>query len=111
MFDLETDVVDEAFGPEVRAQALFSDRYVGGMHGDHPLRSLVMTVGLYTQWDRVVAWRNGMKLGVIHDALLARSLKLEVVESVDGFSAAFVLACGIDPSAIVPEHHTAARSH
>ena len=25
--DLETGVVDEAIGPEVRAQALFSDRY------------------------------------------------------------------------------------
>ncbi len=106
-FDLETGVVDEAIGPEVRAQALFSDRYVGVVRGDHPLRSLIMTVELYSQWDHVVAWRHGMNLGVIDDALLERSRKREVVASVDGFSAALALARGTDLIATVPEHHTA----
>jgi DNA-binding transcriptional LysR family regulator len=106
-FDLETGVVDETIGPEVRAQALFSDRYVGVVRGDHPLRSLIMTVELYSQWEHVVAWRHGMNLGVIDDALLERSRKREVVASVDGFSAALALARGTDLIATVPEHHTA----
>ena len=106
-FDLETGVVDEAIGPEVRAQALFSDRYVGVVRGDHPLRSLVMTIELYSEWDHVVAWRHGMNLGAIDDALLERSRKREVVASVDGFSAALALARGTDLIATVPEHHTA----
>jgi DNA-binding transcriptional LysR family regulator len=106
-FDLETGVVDETIGPEVRAQALFSDRYVGVVRGDHPLRSLIMTVELYSEWEHVVAWRHGMNLGVIDDALLERSRKREVVASVDGFSAALALARGTDLIATVPEHHTA----
>jgi DNA-binding transcriptional LysR family regulator len=105
-FDLETGVVDEAIGPEVRAQALFSDRYVGVVRGDHPLRSLIMTAELYSQWDHVAAWRHGMNLGVIDDALLERSRKRKVVASVDGFSAALALARGTDLIATVPEHHT-----
>lgn len=105
-FDLETGVVDEAIGPEVRAQALFSDRYVGVVRGDHPLRNLVVTPELYSQWDHVVAWRHGLDLGAIDDALLERSLRREVVASVDGFSAALALARGTDLIATVPEHHT-----
>ena len=35
--DLETGVVDKAIGPEVHAQALFRDRYVGVVRAGHPL--------------------------------------------------------------------------
>lgn len=107
-FDLETGVVDAAIGPEVRAQALFSDCYVGVVRGDHPLRTLAVTPELYSQWGHVVAWRHGMDLGSIDDALMARSLKREAVASVDGFSAALALARGTDLIATVPEAHTAA---
>ena len=36
--DLETGVVGKATGPEVRAQALFRDRFVGVVRTGHPLR-------------------------------------------------------------------------
>lgn len=35
--DLETGVVDEAIGPEIRSRALFTDRFVGAVRSDHPL--------------------------------------------------------------------------
>jgi DNA-binding transcriptional LysR family regulator len=35
--DLETGVVDKTIGPEVRAQALFRDRYMGVVRFGHPL--------------------------------------------------------------------------
>ncbi len=38
--DLETGVVDKAIGPEVRAQALFSDRYLGPPSACDDLRPL-----------------------------------------------------------------------
>ena len=41
--DLETGVVDKAIGPEVRAQALFRDRYIGVVRSGHPLTEGEMT--------------------------------------------------------------------
>ena len=41
--DLETGVVDKAIGPEVRAQALFRDRYIGVLRSGHPLTEGEMT--------------------------------------------------------------------
>jgi DNA-binding transcriptional LysR family regulator len=69
-FDLETGVVDGAIGPEVRTQALFSDRYVGVVRGDHPLRSLMMTLFPMGSCRRLAPryepWRNRQRsLGTI----------------------------------------------
>ena len=35
--DLETGVIDDTTGPEVRTRALFRDRYIGVVRMGHPL--------------------------------------------------------------------------
>jgi len=104
--DIETGVVAGTAGPEVRAQALFEDQYVGIVRADHPLAGRTVTPALYAEYDHAVAWREGMNLGRIDDALADTGLKREVVTTVDGFAAALALARGSDLIATVPEHHT-----
>ncbi|SDD67839.1 transcriptional regulator, LysR family [Sphingomonas sp. YR710] len=105
--DLETGVVDETIGPEVRSQALFEDRYVGVVRPDHPLGGRAVTSADYTSWGHVVAWRPGLDLGGVDDHLRERGLGRQVAATVDGFAAALALARGSDLIATVPEIHTA----
>jgi DNA-binding transcriptional LysR family regulator len=105
--DLETGVVAGTSGPEVRAQALFADRYVGVVRGDHPIVRTGAGVSDYVAWPHVVAWRRGLDLGEVDDGLGGLGLAREVVATVDGFSAALALARGSDLIATVPERHTA----
>lgn len=107
-FDLETGVVEGTTGPEVRAQALFVDRYIGAVRSDHPIAGGAVGPADYAAWNHVVAWRPGLNLlGV--DALMEQlGLTRNVMTTVDGFSAALALARGSDLIATVPELHTAA---
>lgn len=105
--DLETGVVAGTIGPEVRAQALFSDRYVGVVRADHPLAAQKVTAADYIAFGHVIAWRQGLDLGLVDETLGASGLKRDVVASVDGFAAALALARGSDLVATVPEKHTA----
>ncbi|MDH7974925.1 LysR family transcriptional regulator [Sphingomonas sp. AR_OL41] len=106
--DLETGVVAGTSGPEVRAQALFTDRYVGVVRRNHPLARTGVTLADYAAWSHVVAWRQGMDLGGIDEMLEDAGLARNVMTSVDGFSAALALARGSDLIATAPEKHTAA---
>ena len=105
--DLETGVVARSIGPEVRAQALFADRYVGTVHTAHPLARGTVTSAAYASFGHVVAWRQGLDLGRVDQLLAEAGLKRDVVASVDGFAAALALARGSDLIATVPEKHTA----
>jgi DNA-binding transcriptional LysR family regulator len=105
--DLETGVVAGTAGPEVRAQALFVDRYVGVVQADHPLAGDLVTATSYVAFDHVITWRQGLDLGRVDQQLQAAGLKRKVVASVDGFAAALALARGSDLIATVPERHTA----
>lgn len=105
--DFETGVVGEAIGPEVKAQALFVDRYVGVVRSGHPLARHPVKATDYAAWDHVLTWRLGLDLGGIDDALLALGLKRNVMATVDGFAAAIALARVSDLVATVPEKHTA----
>lgn len=105
--DLETGVVAGTSGPEVRAQALFADRYVGVVRGDHPLARTGMTLTDYATWSHVVAWRQGLDLGEVDDMLQRVGMAREIVATADGFSAALALARGSDLIATVPDRHTA----
>jgi DNA-binding transcriptional LysR family regulator len=106
--DLETGVVAGTSGPEVRAQALFADRYVGVVRGDHPLARTGVTAADYAAWNHVVTWRQGIDLGGNDEMLRAAGLERNVMATVDGFSAALALAKGSDLVATVPDRHTAA---
>ena len=105
--DLETGVVDSAVSPEIRGRALFTDRYVGVVRGDHPLARAGVTSADYASWPHVIVWRQGLDMGNVDDHLHALGMSRTVVGSVDGFSAALALARGSDLIATVPDLHTA----
>jgi DNA-binding transcriptional LysR family regulator len=104
--DLETGVVDAAIGPEIRAQALFTDRYIGAVCPDHPLARGAVTSADYAGWSHVIAWREGLNLGHLDELLEDVGLSRVIMATVDGFSAALALARASDLIATVPDKHT-----
>jgi DNA-binding transcriptional LysR family regulator len=104
--DLETGVVSETTGPEVRAQALFRDRFVGVVRAGHPLSKGRMTPARYAAGRHVFVSRRGRDRGPIDDALQRLGLEREIATIVGGFSTALALARACDLIASVPERHT-----
>ena len=104
--DLETGVVGEATSPEVRAQALFGDRFIGVVRKGHPLSEGRITAKRYAASGHIMVSRRGLAGGPIDAALKTLGLDREVVTIVDSFSAALALARGSDLVASVPERHT-----
>ncbi|QSW93372.1 LysR family transcriptional regulator [Rhizobium lentis] len=105
--DLETGVVGEATGPEVRAQALFRDRFIGVVRMGHPLCRDEITPLRYAAGGHIAVSRRGLDRGAIDDALNALGLERQVATIVGGFSTAVALARASDLVASVPERHTA----
>ncbi|EYD75592.1 Transcriptional regulator, LysR family [Rubellimicrobium mesophilum DSM 19309] len=101
--DLETGVVDEAIGPEVRAQALFHDRFVGVVRPGHPLAEGEVTPERYAAGRHIAITRRGFDGGRIDATLEALGLRREIATAVGSFSAALALARGSDLIAEVPE--------
>jgi DNA-binding transcriptional LysR family regulator len=104
--DLETGVVDNAIGPEVRAQALFRDRYVGVVRVGHPLSKGRVTPARYAAAAHVLVSRRDNEKKPVDDALADLGLKREIGTIVGGFSAALSLARASDLVATVHERHT-----
>ncbi|CAA7614345.1 Transcriptional regulator, LysR family [Magnetospirillum sp. LM-5] len=106
--DLETGVVGAMTGPEVRAQALFRDRFIGVVRPDHPLAGEAITAQAYAAGRHVLISRDGRDEGGIDGALAALGLERKIAAIVGGFSGAVALARGSDLIATVPERHTVA---
>jgi DNA-binding transcriptional LysR family regulator len=106
--DLETGVVGNggAMGPEVRAQGLFRDRFVGVVRMGHALSQGEITTTRYAAGRHVLVSRRGLEEGPIDEALKPFGLEREIVTIVGGFSAALALARASDLIASVPERHT-----
>jgi DNA-binding transcriptional LysR family regulator len=104
--DLETGVIADTTGPEVRAQALFRDRFVGVVRMGHPLSEGEMTPARYAAGRHVYVSRHGLERGPIDEALKPLGLEREIVAIVSNFSAALALARASDLVASVPERHT-----
>jgi DNA-binding transcriptional LysR family regulator len=104
--DLETGVVGKAMGPEVRALALFQDRFVGVVRQGHPLSLGEMTPARYAAGRHILVSRPGLEKGPVDEALEALGLEREIATIVGGFSTALALARGSDLIATVPERHT-----
>lgn len=104
--DLETGVVENMIGPEVRAQALFRDRLVGAVRAAHPLAKGKVSIARFLDGEHIVVSRRGIDDGAIHDALQLLGLKLNVMTVVSGFSIALALARTSDLIAGVPERHS-----
>ena len=104
--DLETGVVENETGPELRAQALFRDHFIGVVREGHPLSRRKVTLARYASARHVSVSRRGLDQGPIDEALKASGLQREVVTIVGGFATALALARASDLIASVPERHT-----
>lgn len=104
--DLETGVVEGTAGPELRAQALFQDRFVGVVRAGHPLGRGAVTQARYAAGEHVHIARKAVGSGPVEDALEALGLDRRVAVSVATFSAALALARASDLIATVPERYT-----
>jgi DNA-binding transcriptional LysR family regulator len=104
--DLETGVVAESTGPELRAQALFRDRFVGVVRKGHPLSRGKVTPERYAAGRHILVSRRGLERGPIDEALERRGLQRQIVTTVGGFATALALARTCDLIAAVPERHT-----
>ncbi|PZM11192.1 LysR family transcriptional regulator [Rhizobium tubonense] len=104
--DLETGVVGKSTSPEVRAQALFRDRFIGVVRMGHPLSRGEITPSHYSAGRHICVSRRDFDKGPIDEALEPLGLERQIVTIVGGFSAALALARASDLIASVPERHT-----
>jgi DNA-binding transcriptional LysR family regulator len=104
--DLETGVVASTMGPEVRAQALFRDRFVGVVRLGHPLSKVTINSVRYAAGRHIGISRQGLEMGPLDEAMHPLGLKREIATIVGGFSTAVALARASDLIASVPERHT-----
>lgn len=104
--DLETGVVGDATGPELRAQALFRDRFIGVARSGNPLIGGEVTPEGYAAAKHILVSRRGLDRGPIDEVLADLGLEREIVTIVGGFSAALAFARATDLIASVPERHT-----
>ncbi|HOZ04532.1 MAG TPA: LysR family transcriptional regulator [Arenimonas sp.] len=104
--DLETGVVDETTGPEVRTRALFRDHLIGAVQMGHALCKGKITDARYAAGRHILVSRKGLEKGDPDEALDAVGLTREISTIVSGFSAALALARDSDLIATVPRRHT-----
>src|SRR5262245_32811900 len=104
--DLETGVVGQRTGPEVRAQALFRDRFIRVVRKGHPLSKGRITPARYAAGRHIGVSRRALDKGPIDEALQPLGLEREIVTIVGSFAAALAVARGSDLIASVPERHT-----
>ena len=104
--DLETGVVGTTMGPEIRAQSLFRDRFVGVVRLGHCLCQGEITPARYGTGRHIGISRQGLEMGAIDEAVSTLGLEREIATIVSGFSTAVALARASDLIASVPERHT-----
>ncbi|WP_024302056.1 LysR family transcriptional regulator [Pseudogulbenkiania sp. MAI-1] len=104
--DLDTGVVGEGTGPEVRTRALFRDRFIGVVRMGHPLSQGEVTPARYAAGRHILVSRRGLDKGPVDDVLKPLGLEREIVTIVGGFASALALARATELIATVPERHT-----
>jgi DNA-binding transcriptional LysR family regulator len=105
--DLETGVVHSVMRPEVRAQALFRDQFIGVVRQGHALTRGNITAVRYAAEKHVTGLRGVTDRVPIDVALAELGLERQCVAIVTGFGGALALVRGSDLVAAVPERHTA----
>lgn len=105
--DLETGVVEDTTGPEIRTKALFRDRYIGVVRMGHPLSKGKITPVRYAAGRHISVSRSGHENDGIDEALEPFNVKREVAAAiVGGFSTVLAVVRASDLIATVPERHT-----
>lgn len=105
--DLETGVLDQLPGPDIRSTALFGDRFVGVVREQHRLAIGSLTSRDYAAARHVHVSRRSLDGGPVNEAVAAAGHTRLAVVVVDGFAAALALARNSDLVATVPARHTA----
>jgi DNA-binding transcriptional LysR family regulator len=90
--DLETGVVGKTGGPEVRAQPLFRDRFIGVVRKGHPPRGGKNTPTRYAAGSHILFSRGEADKGPVDEALEPFGLERKIVAIVGGYSTALALA-------------------
>ncbi|ACS85119.1 LysR family transcriptional regulator [Musicola paradisiaca] len=109
--DLDIGVVGETTSPELRARALFQDRFIGVVRAGHAWCDGHMTPQRYAAGQHIQVSRRGDSPHYLDDAMNAIGLTRTIVTSVSNFSAALALARQSDLIATVPEYHTRNLRH
>ncbi|WP_439530109.1 LysR family transcriptional regulator [Pannonibacter sp.] len=104
--DIEIGVVRKSTGPELRAQALFRDRFIGVVRPDHPLAESEVTFDRYIGGRHVLVTRRGQDRGPIDETLAGLGTERKPGVVVSSFTTAVSLARTTDLIATVPERHT-----
>lgn len=104
--DLETGVVADTMGPEVRTQALFRDRFVGVVRAGHDLTHGALSASRYVGGRHIGVSLGGHGPGPVEEALGLLGLTRQTQTIVSGFQSALALARQSDLIATVPERHT-----
>ncbi|MCA9707752.1 MAG: LysR family transcriptional regulator [Myxococcales bacterium] len=104
--DLETGVIGEQTGPELRARPLLRDRFIGVVRAGHPLSRGRITAARYARGQHVEVSQHVAPHGPALRPLDELGPEREIVAVVGGFSSALALARSSDLIATVPERHT-----
>jgi DNA-binding transcriptional LysR family regulator len=99
--DLEIGVLGVSV-PEMRAQLIFRDHFIGAVRVGHPLLTGPMSPERYAACRHVVASRRGAFTGPVDDALAELGLTRKIVAVVPGFPDAIRIARRSDLVALVP---------
>ena len=106
--DIETGVVEQSIGPEVRTQALFRDRLVAVVRSGHPVDREGLSARSYADASHVVVSRTGDERDAVDLPFLPPIPQRRVGAVVSGFSAALALARASNMIATIPDRHTSA---
>ncbi len=103
--DLETGVVEGTLGPELRAQALMRDGFVGVMRAGHPFGG---SVDAFAAARHVLISRRGRDGDAVDVALERAGLRRRVAVTVSSYAEALALVRDSDFLACVPDRQTRA---
>ncbi len=104
--DLETGVVATVTSPEVRAQALYRDRFVGVVRKGHALAKGKVTLARYTGGRHIGVLHSGPDKGPVDEGLSATGAEREIVTLVESFRPRWRWRAAPSLIATVPERHT-----
>ncbi len=105
VIDLDIGVIDD-MGPEIRLQALFHDRFIGVVRGDHPLAAGPVTAAGFAAHPHVAVSRRGRFAGPVDAALAGLGLARRVTMAVASFAEALAIVQASDHVAVVPARLT-----
>lgn len=106
LIDLETGVIGESTGPEIRATALFKDSFIGVVRKGHSISKGKVTPAKFVRARHINISRRGLERGPVDEELERRGLERNVVAVVGGFATAISLVQAADLLAVVPERQT-----